>query len=1084
MPHWARPWQRVRQKPAGPLQPNDLPSASSFLDGDTSLGRLSKPTNELSLRCTEFDGNGNVTLVNGAFKKSELIAKYGLLPRDLRKIDSSSLPHILVRPSAILINILHVRCLIKHNRVLVFDAYGTTDSHTQSLFMYDLEGKLQSREGRTAGALPYEFRALEAVLISVTAGLEGEFEGVREPVVKVLRELEEDIDRDKLRHLLIYSKKLGTFEQKARLVRDAIDDLLEADDDLASMYLTEKASGKERPEDDHTEVEMLLESYHKVCDEIVQVSGNLVSNIRNTEEIVKAILDANRNSLMLLDLRFTILTLGIGVGTFFAGLYGMNLKNFIEESDFGFPLVSVSCGVFAAVAVVYGLRKLRKVQRLSMWGEGGSLNQGAQNVKGRIKHLEQLVVELMHSRGNPIDSTGTSQPSQGPTDTSPDNNELGSGSRQVSTELTPPSSGEEADPNYSRQDADSELGAFGQLKISKSQTTYVGEGHWASILNSISDLKRDFDDGEDEDGDLAEWQQDDKPSELATGPPNLSGLLRAPKRITRTELLESIPPKHVVDPLVAAFWNSPDPFKPVLHGPQFQNEYRQFWREPKKAPVMWLSLLLAVMSLGSSAKLRPESDYASVTAQAAIAEANKYHELAAAAAVLADYTTPKAYTVEALILYAGAFRSLNAFFDVWLLMGVVLRLALRMGYHRDGDHYNLSPYSAEMRRRAWACLYMADVLISWQLGLPGLIRAVQSDTKPPHNLLDRDFGLQTKVLPPSRPFEECTPSAYGAVKLQFCRVFADAADLSHVTTPPSYSEVMELDERLTSARSEIPPLLKLSDTSITLTPEHLMCSYNLEMLHAKARIILHRRFMTKEQGHEYSRWASSQPGGQLEPVSWYMGSIGTYDFLLAAMIICLELSQQCAPQGDTSGTEDAGMRQKMIEALETSKNIWEEARSLSVGALAPALSVETHKMTTVLSETTKACEAMSKMLTMVKARYPDSGSPATAGEHISQSMNDAAASVPLEPGTATTNHNGTPNDSALNDFLMIDDMIGSNNVDWEMWDQQLSREQNPNAFPEWTFDDLMADTLAPGMDFTQSAGMDPSGLQATDPWDI
>jgi magnesium transporter len=108
---------------------------------------------------------------------------------------------------------------------------------------------------------------------------------VREPVVQVLRELEEDIDRNKLRHLLIYSKKLGTFEQKARLVRDAIDDLLEADDDLSDMYLTEKANGVTREEDDHTEVEMLLESYHKVCDEIVQASSNLVSNIRNTEEM-------------------------------------------------------------------------------------------------------------------------------------------------------------------------------------------------------------------------------------------------------------------------------------------------------------------------------------------------------------------------------------------------------------------------------------------------------------------------------------------------------------------------------------------------------------------------------------------------------------------------------------------------------------------------------------------------------------------------------------------------------------------------------------------------------------------------------
>ncbi|KAK4986560.1 magnesium ion transporter [Elasticomyces elasticus] len=383
VPFWQR-WHFRTTKAARPLQPNDLPPRSSFLDESTggSLGRITKPANDLRLRCTEFDENGNVTLVNGELKKSELIAKYGLLPRDLRKIDSSLLPHILTRPSAILINLLHIRCLIRHDCVLVFDIYGSTDTYNKSLFIYDLEGKLRLKERTAAGGLPYEFRALEAVLVSVTSGLEGEFEGVRDPVVRVLRELEEDIDRDKLRHLLIYSKKLGTFEQKARLVRDAIDDLLEADDDLASMYLTEKAQGKVREEDDHTEVEMLLESYHKVCDEIVQASGNLVSNIRNTEEIVKAILDANRNSLMLLDLKFTIGTLGIAAGTFVAALYGMNLKNFIEESDLGFPLVSLACGVFTVIAVIYGLRKLRKVQRLSMWGEGGSLDQGGVG-KGR-----------------------------------------------------------------------------------------------------------------------------------------------------------------------------------------------------------------------------------------------------------------------------------------------------------------------------------------------------------------------------------------------------------------------------------------------------------------------------------------------------------------------------------------------------------------------------------------------------------------------------------------------------------------------------------------------------------------------------
>jgi magnesium transporter len=86
---------------------------------------------------------------------------------------------------------------------------------------------------------------------------------------------------------------------------------------------------------------------------------------------VKAILDANRNSLMLLDLKFSIGTLGIGSGAFIAALYGMNLKNFIEESNVGFWGVTGWSVVFAAIVCGYGLTKLRKVQRVSMWGEGG-----------------------------------------------------------------------------------------------------------------------------------------------------------------------------------------------------------------------------------------------------------------------------------------------------------------------------------------------------------------------------------------------------------------------------------------------------------------------------------------------------------------------------------------------------------------------------------------------------------------------------------------------------------------------------------------------------------------------------------------
>jgi len=328
-------------------------------------------------------------------------------------------PTILVRHSCILINLLHLRVLIKHDRVLILDTYGTTDSYAQSLFIFELEHKLRQQQqqygsessGVGEGAQqqqqqqqqPYESRALEAVLMSATGSLEAEYEGVREPVVRVLRELEEDIDRDKLRHLLIYSKKLGTFEQKARLVRDAIDGLLDADDDLAAMYLTEKAAGRRRAEDDHTEIEMLLESYHRVCDEIFQVSGNLVSNIRNTEEVVRAILDANRNSLMLLELKFSIGTLGLGGGTFLAALYGMNLRNFMEEADLGFAGVSAGCVALGFLVCAYGLRKLRRVQRVSMWGgERGDRGRGRGGFASLVGEPELLHRRAV-ARSQPVD---------------------------------------------------------------------------------------------------------------------------------------------------------------------------------------------------------------------------------------------------------------------------------------------------------------------------------------------------------------------------------------------------------------------------------------------------------------------------------------------------------------------------------------------------------------------------------------------------------------------------------------------------------------------------------------------------------
>jgi magnesium transporter len=77
-----RRWFELKRRKTEPkLEPNDLPSGGCADDGtETSMFNLGrslavKASSEPRLRCTEFDENGNVTLVNGEFKKSELIAK-------------------------------------------------------------------------------------------------------------------------------------------------------------------------------------------------------------------------------------------------------------------------------------------------------------------------------------------------------------------------------------------------------------------------------------------------------------------------------------------------------------------------------------------------------------------------------------------------------------------------------------------------------------------------------------------------------------------------------------------------------------------------------------------------------------------------------------------------------------------------------------------------------------------------------------------------------------------------------------------------------------------------------------------------
>lgn len=69
---------------------------------------------------------------------------------------------------------------------------------------------------------------------------------------------------------------------------------------------------------------------------------------------------------MLLELKFSVWTLSVAVGTFAAGLYGMNLENFIEETNWGFGAVTGGSTLAILLVIWWGAVRLRKVQRVRM----------------------------------------------------------------------------------------------------------------------------------------------------------------------------------------------------------------------------------------------------------------------------------------------------------------------------------------------------------------------------------------------------------------------------------------------------------------------------------------------------------------------------------------------------------------------------------------------------------------------------------------------------------------------------------------------------------------------------------------------
>ncbi|CZR69074.1 uncharacterized protein PAC_18975 [Phialocephala subalpina] len=620
------------------------------------------------------------------------------------------------------------------------------------------------------------------------------------------------------------------------------------------------------------------------------------------------------------------------------------------------------------------------------------------------------------------------------------------------------------------------------------ETRYVGATHWAAILENIEEVKSYFNEEIEE--------QEDEYSPAAA----LSFDVESPA--TRLDLVNALPSRLVVDRLVSRYFNSNSPALHIIHGPTFQKEYQQFWAHQNETPLAWLALLYSAMVIATFSALGAGEAYVDDRGPP-IEMIRSYRQCCVQALVLSHYTRPGPYTLEALMIYMEGEFLLSRVDQVhgYLLVGNAIRLAMRMGLHRDSSKVGggLTPFQAEMRRRSWQHLRQIDLLWSFHIGLPDMMHSIESDTDYPRNLRDDDLDEKMTELPPSRPETELTPVTYMICKSRMCDVVFKIAALANLLTLPAYDEVIRLDAQLIEAHSKVPHFFRLPDSGFCITdpPPQIVKRITIELMLQKSRCMLHRKYLVKEK--EDPRFAYSKdagldaslkllrvqalaheaalPGGLLARDRWFLSALSMHDFLLAAMIVYLSVIRNIGTHTNSEVNNGfTAEQQSTVAALEESYRIWTQSANPTPEAkrAGAVLKIMLKKVNLALGrlsndvngmpqETLEKCNDYTSNLlsSHLVSHLSINGNPANAYGHPSTSILPLSNALPV----MSTSDTSPPSDNSGNDMLFDVDLSSiplhdfgemaamPNDFNWELFDNQFHPQpSNEQVWPDFTQD--------------------------------
>ncbi|XP_030958295.1 magnesium transporter MRS2-11, chloroplastic isoform X2 [Quercus lobata] len=329
--------------------PTGSKKVASSLSDSLSLG-IREPVYEV----VEVKSNGMVS--TRKINRRQLLKSSGLRLRDIRSVDPSlfltnSMPALLVREHAILLNLGSLRAMAMQECVLIFDY----NSKGGKAFLETLLARLNPKNMNGGPCMPFELE-----------------------VQALLEVLPNRLTADVLEQLRISKQTLVELGSRAGALRQMLLDLLEDTEEIRRICIMgrnctlKRGYGdvecsvpleKQIAEEEEEEIEMLLENYLQRCESCHGQAEKLLDSAKEMEDSIAVNLSSRRLEVSRVELLLQVGTFCVGVGALVAGIFGMNLRSYLEEHLFAFWLTTAGIIVGAVLAffLMYSYLKTRKI---------------------------------------------------------------------------------------------------------------------------------------------------------------------------------------------------------------------------------------------------------------------------------------------------------------------------------------------------------------------------------------------------------------------------------------------------------------------------------------------------------------------------------------------------------------------------------------------------------------------------------------------------------------------------------------------------------------------------------------------------